>query len=55
MLNPVRPGGTRQARLRTVEVRLDRCRDLPRQLRALSEHGEDPARGRVRPAEEVDG
>lgn len=44
-----------QARLRTVEVRLDQCWDLLRQRRALSEYGEDPSQARVRPADEVEG
>ncbi|MFB7221923.1 DUF2630 family protein [Streptomyces sp. NPDC056227] len=41
--------------LRTVEVQLDRCWDLLRQRRALSEFGDDPNAARVRPADEAEG
>ncbi|MFD5029564.1 DUF2630 family protein [Streptomyces sp. NPDC058220] len=44
-----------QARLRSVEVRLDQCWDLLRQRRAKSEFGENPDEAAVRPPSEVEG
>jgi hypothetical protein len=44
-----------QARLRELEVQLDRCWDLLRQRRARAEFGEDPGDAKVRPASVVEG
>lgn len=44
-----------QARLRSVEVRLDQCWDLLRQRRAKSEFGENPDEAAVRSPGEVEG
>jgi hypothetical protein len=44
-----------QARLKDLEVQLDRLWDLMRQRRARSEFGEDPAGALERPAGEVEG
>lgn len=44
-----------RAELRELEVELDRCWDLLRQRRALSESGGDPDTARARPASEVEG
>jgi len=43
------------ARLRTVEVELDRCWDLLRQRRAKREFGEDPDGAEVRSEHTVEG
>jgi hypothetical protein len=42
-------------RLSEVEVELDRCWDLLRQLRALRDAGGDPDQARVRDADTVEG
>ena len=42
------------ARLRAVEVELDRCWDLLRQRRALREAGADPDAAKVRDADTVE-
>ena len=42
------------ARLRSLEVELDRCWDLLRQRRARREFGEDPAGAQVRDAATVE-
>lgn len=44
-----------QARLKAVEVELDRCWDLLRQRRARREFGENPDEASPRPAGEVEG
>jgi Protein of unknown function (DUF2630) len=41
-------------RLRSVEVELDRCWDLLRQRRALTEFGSDPDQAEVRDADTVE-
>jgi Protein of unknown function (DUF2630) len=43
-----------EARLRAVEVELDRCWDLLRQRRALRDAGSDPEQARVRDANTVE-
>jgi chromosome condensin MukBEF ATPase and DNA-binding subunit MukB len=43
------------ARLRELEVNLDRCWDLLRQRRAAKEMGTNPGDAHVRPAGEVEG
>jgi hypothetical protein len=43
------------ARLREVEVELDRCWDLLRQRRALREAGEDPEAAQARDEKTVEG
>jgi hypothetical protein len=43
-----------QARLRSVEVELDRCWDLLRQRRAREEFGQDPDEAAVRDADTVE-
>ena len=43
-----------QARLREVEVELDRCWELLRQRRALPEAGADPEQAHVRDADTVE-
>jgi hypothetical protein len=43
-----------RARLRTVEVELDRCWDLLRQRRALRDAGADPDAATVRDSETVE-
>ena len=43
-----------QARLRSVEVELDRCWDLLRQRRAKEEFGQDPNDARVRDSDTVE-
>ena len=43
------------ARLRSLEVELDRCWDLLRQRRAKREFGEDPAGAEVRSEKTVEG
>jgi hypothetical protein len=43
------------ARLRDLEVQLDRCWDLLRQRDALRTSGGDPDQAAVRPASEVEG
>jgi len=43
------------ARLKTLEVELDRCWDLLRQRRAKREYGEDPADAEVRSERTVEG
>ncbi|MFJ9030836.1 DUF2630 family protein [Streptomyces sp. NPDC102274] len=48
-------GADEQARLLSVEVRLDQCWDLLRQRRAKSEFGENPDEAAVRPPDEVEG
>ncbi|WP_326611321.1 DUF2630 family protein [Streptomyces scopuliridis] len=48
-------GADEQARLRSVEVRLDQCWDLLRQRRAKTEFGENPDEAAVRPPDEVEG
>ncbi|MFE3139212.1 DUF2630 family protein [Streptomyces scopuliridis] len=48
-------GADEQARLHSVEVRLDQCWDLLRQRRAKSEFGENPDEAAVRPPGEVEG
>lgn len=44
-----------RARLREVEVQLDRCWDLLRQRQALRDAGEDPSAAAARPGDEVEG
>lgn len=44
-----------QARLKAVEVELDRCWDLLRQRSARREFGENPDEASPRPAGEVEG
>ena len=41
-------------RLEAVKIQLDRCWDLLRQRRALSEFGDDPDKAKVRPAKTVE-
>ena len=48
-------GAEEHARLRDIEVQLDRCWDLLRQRRARREFGEDPSGAQVRSAGEVEG
>ena len=48
-------GDEEHARLRDIEVQLDRCWDLLRQRRARREFGEDPSGAQVRSAGEVEG
>jgi hypothetical protein len=43
-----------RARLASIGVELDRCWDLLRQRRALSEFGRDPDQAEVRPANVVE-
>jgi len=43
-----------KARLRSVEVELDRCWDLLRQRRALREAGADPEQAKARGADTVE-
>jgi hypothetical protein len=43
-----------KARLREVEVELDRCWDLLRQRRAKEEFGQDPAEAEARPGDTVE-
>ena len=43
------------ARLRSVEVELDRCWDLLRQRRARREFGRDPGDAELRPERTVEG
>ena len=43
-----------RARMREIEVSLDRCWDLLRQRRAREDHGDDPDQARVRPADTVE-
>jgi hypothetical protein len=44
-----------KARLRDVQVELDRCWDLLRQRRALRDAGDDPDQAHVRDADTVEG
>jgi uncharacterized protein DUF2630 len=44
-----------QARLRELEVALDRCWDLLRQRRARREYGRDPDEAQVRSEDTVEG
>jgi len=46
--------GDEKARLRSVEVELDRCWDLLRQRRALREAGADPEQAKARDADTVE-
>jgi hypothetical protein len=45
---------TDRARLRSVEIELDRCWDLLRQRRAFREAGADPDEAQVRDADTVE-